>query len=248
MAIEKKWTRQGPVAFAQDGTESGLITVSSVECFKVKQIVSVKSNTQPTKRLQIKRIPSLTQIIVGPLTDNKNRKIDSLSVREDLSAYTVLDGATIQAEEQSKVTIPEKDIIQAVYEFEPTVAIRTIGVDRLGDPWSETNPLPVEGTISVQNGELPNKGKIQNIPVSNANTEFAINLPNNTKRYLIRVRNNAAKGRIAMNPTETNSNWWGLTRGTIFDSRSLNLPINSTIYMQTDKNNVVVEVISWIVE
>lgn len=152
MAIEKKWERQGPVFFTQDGTEFGLIRVSSVELFKVKQKVAIGSDTQPLINLEIKRIPSLTEIIVGPGKDSKNRKITSLKARYDLSAYTAADNAFIRAEEQSKVTIPEKDIVQAVYEFEPTVAVRTFSVDRVGNPWSESNPFPVQlsdGSINV---------------------------------------------------------------------------------------------------
>jgi hypothetical protein len=144
MAIEKSWTRQGPVAFTQDGTESGLVTVNSVECFKVKQKISIKSDIQSPKVLQIKRIPSLTQIIVGPIKDEKNRNIKNLNLREDLSAYTVADNAIITAEEQSKVLIPRDDIWQAVYEFEPTVALRTVGVDKFGNVWDSDNPFPID--------------------------------------------------------------------------------------------------------
>lgn len=141
MAIEKYWTRQGPIAFIQNGTESGLITVNNVACFKVKQRVVISSDTQPDLQLQIKRIPSLTQIIVGPLKDDKKRNIKNLNLRTDLSAYTVADNATIRAEEQSKVTIPRDDIWQAVYEFEPTVALRTLLVDKVGEAFDEDNPL-----------------------------------------------------------------------------------------------------------
>jgi len=244
MAIEKKWTRQGPAAFTADGGENGLITVSSVECFKTKQVVWIKSDTQPRLRLEIKRVPSLTTIVVGPLVDNKKRKIDNLNVRQDISSYTVADNAFIEAEEQPKRTIPENDQWAAVYEFEPTVALRTFLVDKLGDGYTVNNPLPVDGTFSVTLDTTPDRQDIQNIVVANANIEFAINLPDGTKRYFIRVRDDSAKGRIAIGIGQTNTKYWTHTRGTIFDSDSLNQPINSTIYMQLSKDNQIVEVIS----
>lgn len=160
MAIEKYWTRQGPIAFTQDGTESGLITVSDVAFFKVKQRIVVSSDSQPDLQLQIKRIPSLTQIIVGPLKDDKQRNIKNLNLRTDLSNYTVADNAMIRAEEQSKVTIPRDDIWQAVYEFEPTVAIRTIGVDKLGQPYELSNPLPVQLSDVVEILETVTKNSV----------------------------------------------------------------------------------------
>ena len=39
----------------------------------------------------------------------------------------------------------------------------------------QTNPLPIEGTIVVTNGE-PTKIEMQNIPIVMANTEFTIDL------------------------------------------------------------------------
>ena len=128
MAIEKFWERQGPVAFSANGGEDGLVTLSSVICFKVKQSVSIKAIGLPTLQLEVKRVISATQLYVGPRQSvpQKNR---SLKTRSDLSAYTTALSASIQAVEQSKAKVPPNDIIQAVYEHEPTIAIRTMMVD-----------------------------------------------------------------------------------------------------------------------
>lgn len=245
MAIEKRWEQQGPIAFTADGTDAGLVTVSSVQHLKVKQKVVISATGEPDLALEVKRVLSLSQLIVGPKQDDKNRKINNLNLRQDISTYTVLKNATIRAEEQSKVTIPEKDIIQAVYEFEPTVAIRTVGVDKLGNPWDPQNPVPITGSIDVEvDLDKANSQQIQNINISTANTEFIVNLPNNTKRYFLKVRNAESKMRLAFISGETVNNYIDISRGAVFDSKDINLSLNSTIYMQTDKANVVLEVLS----
>jgi hypothetical protein len=84
-------------------------------------------------------------LVVGPL----NASINNTQV--NLSAYTVAAGAFIYQDQQARVTIPPPDIIQAVYEQEPVVAVRVLDVDQLGNPYSPTNPLPVafDGTIDI---------------------------------------------------------------------------------------------------
>lgn len=247
MAIERSWERIGPLAFTADGGADGVVTVNSVECFKVKQKVKLASATQPNLSLEIKKVLSYTQLVVGPVRDKTHpgKPKHNILSRTDISAYTVADGATITSAEQPKSGPSNTvDIFKAVYEQEPTVALRNVLVDKIGVPISSANPLPIDGNISVTLETTPNNQSVQNIVVVNANTEFTINLPDNTKRYFIRVRNNVAKGRIAFAPTETATKYWTLSRGTIFDSDSLNLPINSNIYMQVDKDNVTVEVLS----
>lgn len=142
MAIEKHWERQGPVAFSADGTEAGLVTVFSVECFKVKQRVKIEALGEANLSLQIKRIPTPTTIIVGPIITSKpGSSINNLKARADISLYTVTKSASITASEQPKMMIDAKDIIQGVYEFEPTVAIRSFLVNKVGHGYDERNPL-----------------------------------------------------------------------------------------------------------
>lgn len=192
MAIEKLWEAQGPAVFTADGTEGGLITVSSVECFKVKQKVKVEAIGEPTLSLQIKRIPTPSTIIVGPyITGTPGSSKDNLKARTDLSDYTVAKSASISAVEQSKVPIPEKDIIQAVYEFEPTVAIRTMSVDKHGDSYEVDNPLPVrltDGLVNIETVEahlavqlshlddFPNAGAVaDSVRIGDGQYELSIN-------------------------------------------------------------------------
>lgn len=137
MAIERHWEYQAPIAFTADGGADGLVTVSSVECLKVKQNIVVSAVGLPDLALEVKRVISFTQLIVGP----KQSKL-GLKAREDISAYTVALSASIRAEEQSKTRLDPRDIIQSVYEHEPTIAIRTMEVDKIGHPYTVSNPFP----------------------------------------------------------------------------------------------------------
>lgn len=246
MAIERLWERQGPVVFTANGGSDGLVTIADVICFKVKQKVVISSATQPDLLLEVKRVHGPTTLTVGPIKDktHPSKPKNNLKSKEDISAYTVADGAQIRAVEQPKSVPTPEDIVKATYEQEPTLAWRTFLVDKIGRAISSSNPLPIDGTIAVTLDTTPDTQNIQNINVANANTEFSINLPDNTKRYFIRVRDDLAKGRIAFGVGETSTKYWTFTRGTTFDSSALNLPINSTIYMQVNKPDQVIEVIS----
>ena len=240
MAIERLWTTISPITFTANGGADGSVTIPDVCGFKVKQSVVISAPSLPDLVLEVKRVVSPTKLIVGPkVTTGK------MIARQNLSAYTTALLSNIRAEEQPKVRLPPPDIIQAVYEQEPTLAFRTFGVDCYGDGWGKNNPFPVSGSLVVDVDE-PTKQQVQNIPFALANVEYIITLPDNTKRYQIRVRDDSSKGRIAFNSGETSTDYWTLTRGTIVDSYIMDLPISSTIYMSLDKATQVVEVMSWI--
>lgn len=240
MAIERLWETISPITFAANGGADGTVTIPNVCGFKVKQVVVISAVGLPDLVLEVKRVLSPTKLVVGPkVTTGK------MTARQNLSAYTIALIATIRAEEQPKVRIPPADVIQAAYEQEPTLAIRTLGVDCIGEPWGADNPMPVSGTF-VSTSDLPTVQQIQNIPFTLANNEYTITLPDNTKRYQIRVRKDTAQGRIAFTPGQTSTNYWTLTRGTIVDSYEMNLPINPLVYMQVDREDQVIEVRAWV--
>jgi hypothetical protein len=241
MALERLWNTIGPVAFIANGGADGVITVASVSGMRVKQQVIVASTTQPTlDKLEIKRVLSPTKILVGPI-----KTTGEFLSRQDLSAYLTADLATIKIIEQKKSKPTAADIMSFVYEPEAVVAIRTFGVDQLGRAWDVDNPFPISGTF-VATSDQPTQQIIQNVPMATANTEYEVDLPDGTKRYQLRVRDDASKGKLAFTATETTSKYWTMTRGAIVDSESLNLPINSKLYISLDKPNQVLEVISWI--
>lgn len=142
MANERSWDSIGPVAFIADGGADGVVTVASVHGMRVKQQVIVSSLTKPTNlkeaKLEIKKVLSPTKFIVGPI-----KTTGEFMSREDLSGYTVADMATIKVIDQKKSQPKPEDIIKAVYEQEPVVAIRTFPVDEQGNNYTEANPFPV---------------------------------------------------------------------------------------------------------
>lgn len=139
MALERKWNTVSPQLFILDASATGLITLADTIGFKVKQVAYIRSNTLPAPlAVQVKRVISRTMLIVGPV----DQKIATW-LPLNLSAYTVASGAVIGAEEQKKNDIPEGDHYSAIYEADPTVADRVIGVDPYGDFYTHKNPFPV---------------------------------------------------------------------------------------------------------
>lgn len=136
MAVEKKFLAVPAQLLTVDGDQYGKFEVADATLYKVKQCLMLNSNTQPPIMVQINRILSDTEIEVGPVKGQ-------ISAREDVSAYTVADGAFIVANEQPRPTIDMADVISAVFSEEPTVALRTILVDKLGNPYTAEGGLPL---------------------------------------------------------------------------------------------------------
>lgn len=160
MAIERLWESVSPVAFTADGGADGTITLSSTAGFKVKQSVVISAIALPALKLEVKRVTSPTQLIVGPVVTT-----GKLLAKQDLSAYTLGTIPTIRAEEQSKTGFLLNDMIQAVYEQEPTIAIRTVSVDQYGRKYGVLNPRPTS-TYFNRNG-LPQEVTEDTVDPSN---------------------------------------------------------------------------------
>jgi hypothetical protein len=154
MAVERKWLAVGPVTLTANGTQFGVVTVADTSGFKVKgSAVLTSASPAAYLQVQIQRVNSITQMVVGP-----SGSTPSPSNFVDVSAYTVASGAAISFSEQDKNRIKADDIDQAVYESDPTVAIRTIPVDPYGNLYGPDYPMPVafDGTISI--GQVEIKG------------------------------------------------------------------------------------------
>jgi hypothetical protein len=134
--LEKRLKSVPPQSFTADGTANGRITVGNATSYKVKQQVFISADGLPNLELEIKHVDSANVIYVGP-------RNGSINTREDISAYTVALNAKIGANEQKRPSVPYEEINRAVYEEEPTVALRTIPVDRLGNPYTSINPQQV---------------------------------------------------------------------------------------------------------
>ena len=147
---ERRYFAILPQNFTADGTTTGVVTISSLiidqsRVFKVKQIVTLTVAGQPNIDLEIKKVLSDTQFVVGPLSTN-------IHTTYDLSAYTVASGAAVELREQKRPIIPEQEITTIIYDEEPTLAHRNVLVDWLGNYYTTNNPMPVQlsdGSIDI---------------------------------------------------------------------------------------------------
>ena len=189
MALEKRYFAVVAQDFTSNGGRYGQITVADASLFKVKQTALLHSTTQPHTKVQINRINSDTEIEVGEI--NK-----PISNRLDVSAFLVLESATIEIREQSKPNIPPEEITQAVYEQEPTVAMRSHLVDKLGNQYNSDNPLPVDAQVTVENVE------IDSVDLDLSHTTDSIRLGNGTNFYTSTA--DAAASKVSLDVNLTN--------------------------------------------
>jgi hypothetical protein len=148
MAREKSYERIDPVYFTADGQENGIITVETVNCFKVKMIVQIYAqgvSAENGSRFMVKRVLNETQMIIGPADKT------ALHLKTDMSAYTVANEAFIEFAPTDRPNIPMEDYERAVYEEEPVVAKRVISVDKLGNTFGKSHQGQqqfIEGSIT----------------------------------------------------------------------------------------------------
>lgn len=192
MAIEKHYTAVPPVAFTAAGTARGKVTVTSTAGFHVKMEVTINHPSQPEITLQVKRVISSTQMILGPT----GQPIDKFTNLISYDAQTF-----IYAKEQLRPNIPLQEIERAVYQEEPAVALRTLSVDEFGSPYRKDNPLHVyvenstdgssSGDVRVVNGsdvlKINPDGSInvQGLDLSSLATEATLNTINNNLQILV---------------------------------------------------------------
>lgn len=144
MAFERKWPAVAPQLFTADGTTLGVATVANTRGFKVKAKAVISATGLPDLQIEIKRVLSANQVIVGPIGK-------PITAPSDISAYTVALGAFIYAEEQEKNSIPENDRDEATYDQEPTVAQRVVVVDQLGQYQNSLIPSSFDYIGAVYN-------------------------------------------------------------------------------------------------
>lgn len=146
--LEKRFEAVSPQPFTANGTADGKVTIADTRLFKVGQKVFLKSNSLPfLDGLEVKRILSPTELLVGP--EKKPNHVYS-----NLSGFLVADNAVIGSNEQPRTSVPMEEHSRAVYEEEPTVAIRSMLVDKYGNDYRIENPFPVnvvEDPVSRKN-------------------------------------------------------------------------------------------------
>lgn len=140
--LEKRFPAVSPQSFTANGSTAGVVTITDTSPFKVKQKVHLAANTLGGQELEVKRVLSATQLVVGPSGG-------SITAYTDVSAYTTALSATISANEQLRPAIPADEYNRASYDEEPTVAQRTILVDKLGKRYDDNYPLPVNASVTI---------------------------------------------------------------------------------------------------
>lgn len=167
--LEKRFYAVPLQLFTANGTNEGVVTIANnaAALFKVGMKVYINATGLPTLQLQVKEIDSETNIQVGPIPQKLNTPgaNTGITARSNISAYTVALGANISADEQKRPAIDYAEIMRAVYDEEPTVALRTVLVDELGDRFNADNPLPVafDGTVQIGNVSIVEGGNTMTV-------------------------------------------------------------------------------------
>lgn len=144
---ERFWPTQifGPISV---DPVTGVVTVpTDTRYLKVNQDVEVRVAGQPVLQLTVREVLSESQLRLGPF--ESPFKADP-SIPATLAAYA---GGTMTIPQQERSPIKAEVITRALYEEEPTVAMRTVAVDWLGRFYATDNPLPVrltDGSINIE--------------------------------------------------------------------------------------------------
>lgn len=224
--IERTWAAVPPVLFTQQGTAYGQIYVASTSGFKVQMQVVITSPAIPPQTFVVQRVINQYSMLVGPVGSN-------ISARSNMSAYDTT--AYVYSEAQARPSIPAQSFTRAIYDEEPTVAIRAILVDQFGNYVNSSS-----GSSANPN---PNSQTIINYDVTST-SEFSVQLPNNTMKYVIRVRDSVAPLIMAFNPGGTASNFISIARGSNFESPTIN-SAQTILYFLCSKIGAVVEIMAW---
>lgn len=235
--LEKRFYAVPPQLLTTDGSANGYVTISNAcNIVKVKQVVSVTDSLGNLRTYEVKRVDEPDRVYLGPIGK-------PLLCYDDLSTYTTANGAFLFADEQQRTKIAEQEIPRAVYQEEPTVAVRSILVDDCGDTIGPTNPLPVEGTLTVSVGGLSTPTIINtSAPLL---SEYTITLPSNTKEFKIKMRN-AMGMRLAWISGDTATNFITMQPGTVYHQSNLKLTAPLNIYVLPKIAGSVIETDYWV--
>lgn len=242
MLTERRWYAIPVQLFTVSGTVDGKVTIPTTKPYKVKQKVRINATGQEQLILEVKRVTSATELYVGPCHG-------SIDKRTDLTAYTIGGLATIETDEQQRSNVPEQEIPRNVYEEEPTIAIRTIGVDWLGQYYTTDNPFPVTFVADPSSGASPAMVPYKlEISMPLVNTEYLVSLPAGTKRFYMKSRSGNPKLKFAYVSGAVASPAGLFTTihpGGSFDREEILFPSGKTVYVSSSKAGEILEVEYW---
>lgn len=173
---ERKWLKFQDLTLTANGTSRGLLTVENTEKLRVGQRIRLVADTLPELRLKVNRVISSTQFYVGPIDK-------SVSVRKDVSSYTIALNSKVKFDEQSRTDVDPKAHGRAMYEEEPIIAQRSVLVDKYGCIIDKNHPIDVNiasgVSISAQLTHLddyPNSGdEYDSVRIGDGTEELLIN-------------------------------------------------------------------------
>lgn len=233
--LEKRFYAVPPQLLTSNGQINGRVEVVDTRLFKVKQLVTIMAPSLQPLELEVKRIDTLNIMFLGP-------RGGSIDLRVDLSSYSTLLGSFIFADEQQRPKVPEQEIERHTYEEEPVVARRVIQVDPMGVPYSDTNPMPVEGTLSVVIGGLSNPSIINT--AAPTVSEYQLQLPAQTQEFIVKMRSSCGY-KLAWVSGGTTVNYLSLPVGTVYKQSNLKLNSILNIYVMPAVAGSVIETQYW---
>ena len=215
-----------------------VITVDSTCNLKVKMHVTLSKPGIESEQFEIKRVFGPTTLMVGPIGKNIKKVSDS----EKFS------GGTLYVPEQSRNKLGDAPIIRAVYEEEPTIALRTFSVDKWGRPWAADNPFPVQ----LSDGEI-NIGAKDRFKAVGANigiTETTLTIPAGTKAFRIHTASGNKNARLTVSDisggTSSKLTSWDIKSGNAWVEEGLSGNSELTVYITSNINNTDIQLLYWL--
>jgi hypothetical protein len=126
---------------------NSIITVSDTAGLHPKQKVALSAIGQTTTNFTVHRVLSDTQLQVITWSETQT----GAGLDQSIQNPVAFSGGTLTASEDGRNKIGYDIVLRAVYDNEPSTALRNVLVNKYGAYYDATNPLPVafDGTIEV---------------------------------------------------------------------------------------------------
>jgi len=102
--------------------------------------------------------------------------------------------------------------------------------------------VTITGEVDIKN---PNTLGIINKTIATKNIEETQVLPDDTKRFRLKVRDSKAVLRLAYGVGETATNYRTIPRGSYLDSEDIDIANGTTLYLLSTQDNIVIEIEIW---
>jgi len=138
-----------------------IITVSDTAGLHPKQKIALSAIGQTTTNYTIQRVLSNTQIQVVPWYETPV----GAGQDQSLQNPTQFNGGTLTASEDVRNKIGYDIVLRAVYDNEPSTALRNVLVNKYGAYYDAENPLPVafDGTVEIGNVSVVQGGNTMTV-------------------------------------------------------------------------------------